>query len=208
MKNLTKTLFAFGITYAITATSLFAQIYTFDEYGNSTSTPGTPPMSPGILQPDPSGGLPGPVLVFQLPIPVVTGDVVLLEQGTSASGQYSDVVRFWDPTGVNLTDVIFYSDTDETTLLPADTGLPAQLIGNPVFIPEVGPEGNNGAVWTPPAGAPGSSLAGIALTYNIVSDGVVPEPGPLALLMGGLGILIGINRFGQKGLSPKASLNR
>jgi len=203
MKRLTKTLFAFGFAYAITATSLFAQIYTFDEYGNSTG----PGISPGLLQADPSGGLAVPVLVYNVPIPLVTGDLVLIEAGQPANAQYSDVVRFWDPTGGNLSQIIFYSDQDETTLAPADTGLPSigNLI-NPVFINEVGPEGNNGAVWSPPAGAPGSSLPGVAVQYNIISDGVVPEPSSLALLMGGLGVLIGINRFRQKGLPRKGQL--
>jgi hypothetical protein len=111
MKRLTKTLFAFGFTYAITATSLFGQIYTFDEFGNSSGPTTAPPISPGVLQPDPSGalGLPVPVLVYNLALPVVSGDVVLVEPGNASTGQqYSDVIRFWNPTGINLTQIIFY----------------------------------------------------------------------------------------------------
>jgi hypothetical protein len=70
----------------------------------------------------------------------------------------------------------------------ADTGLPPQLF-NPVFIPEVGPEGNNGAVYTPAPGAPGS-IAGAVVTYNIISDSRIPEPGALALTILGAGSLL------------------
>jgi hypothetical protein len=193
MKPSTKTLLVLGCAYAITTTSLLAQIYTFDEFGNSSGPSTAPPISPGVLQPDPSGGLLVPVLVYNLAFPVVTGDVVLLESGTSANAQYSDVIRFWNPTGINLTQVIFYSDnsTTEPGDVPpdvglADTGLPSLLI-NPVFINEVGPEGNNGAIYTPAPGAPGS-FAGAVITYNIISDSPVPEPNSLALAILGAGL--------------------
>ena len=56
MKPSTKTLFALGCAYAITTASSFAQlVYTFDEFGNSSGPSSAPPISPGILQPDPSG---------------------------------------------------------------------------------------------------------------------------------------------------------
>ncbi len=186
MKPSTKTLFALGCAYAITTASLFAQIYTFDEFGNSTG----PGITPGVLQPDPSGGVvPAPVLVYTLPFAAITGDVVLLEPGSPANGQFSDVVRFWNPTGVNATQVIFYSDfsTTDPADSPADTGLPVNLI-NPVFINEVGPEGNNGALYTPPAGGPGSLPGAVGLQYNIISD--VPEPDTLALTILSTGLLL------------------
>ncbi|HXR46877.1 MAG TPA: PEP-CTERM sorting domain-containing protein, partial [Candidatus Limnocylindrales bacterium] len=71
---------------------------------------------------------------------------------------------------------------------PADTGLPSQLI-SPVFIPELGPEGNNGAIYTPPAGGPGS-FPGALIQYNIISDSPIPEPGTLALAASGGGLLL------------------
>ena len=194
MKPSTKTLLALGCAYAMTASSLSAQlVYTFDEYGNSSGPSSGPPISPGVLQPDPSGalGLPVPVLVYTVPLPLVSGDVVLTEPGNpSTENVYSDVVRFWNPTGVNLTQIIFYSDFSaaDPPDAPADTGLPQQLI-NPIIIPEVGPEGNNGAIYTPPAGGPGS-LPGALITYNIISDGVVPEPGTMALAGLGGGLLL------------------
>jgi PEP-CTERM motif len=190
MKPSTKTLFALGCAYTMAAASSLAQIYTFDEFGNSTTAPSTaPPMSPGILQADPSGGLTVPVLVYTLPLLLVTGDVVLIEPGNSTGGQYSDVVRFWDPTGANLTQIIFYSDFSATDPAdaPADTGLPVNLI-NPVFINEVGPEGNNGASYIPPAGEPGYTVEGLALQYNIISD--VPEPSAITLASLGGGLLL------------------
>jgi hypothetical protein len=199
MKTSMKTLFALGCAYVITTASSFAQlVYTFDEFGNSSGPSSAPPISPGILQPDPSGalGLPVPVLVYNLAVPVVPGDVVLTEPGNPATGgQNSDVIRFWNPTGINATQIIFYSDnsTTEPGDVPpdvglADTGLPPQLF-NPVFIPEVGPEGNNGAVYTPAPGAPGS-IAGAVVTYNIISDSPIPEPGALALTILGAGSLL------------------
>jgi hypothetical protein len=186
MKASIKTLFVLGCAYAATATSLFAQIYTFDEFGKSSG----PGITPGILQPDPSGGVvPAPVLVYTLPFAAITGDVVLIEPGSPANGQFSDVIRFWNPTGVNSTQVIFYSDfsTTDPADAPADTGLPVNLI-NPVFINEVGPEGNNGALYTPPPGGPGSIPGAVGLQYNIISD--VPEPNTLALASGGAGLLL------------------
>ena len=197
MKRSTPTLLALACACAITPTSLFAQIiYTFDEYGTSSSSSSAPPMSPGIMLPDPSGGLTVPVLVYTVPLPLVTGDVVMTEPGNPAGGPNSDVVRFWNPTGINQTQIIFYSDFSPTDPpdAPADTGLPGQLI-NPIIIQEVGPEGNNGAVYTPPAAGPGA-FPGALIQYNIISDGVVPEPGTMALagLGGALMLLVSRRR--------------
>ncbi|MGD0745003.1 MAG: PEP-CTERM sorting domain-containing protein [Verrucomicrobiota bacterium] len=197
MKRLTKTLLALGCAYAITATSLFAQaipIFTFDEFGNGTYN-GTP--LPSALSPDPSGGITtSPVLVYSLPFAAVNGDVLLTE-GASPTNGLSDIVRFWTVAGANLqTYAIFYSDVSRTDPAdsPADVGLPTQFI-NPVVIPEIGPEGTNGATYFAGPGMPGSDATGVQpqIQYNIISD--VPEPGTVALLMGGLGILVGINRF-------------
>jgi hypothetical protein len=200
MKPSIKILSVLGCAYAMTTASLFAQLYTFDEFGNSSSPSTLPPMSPGVLQPDPSGGLTVPVLVYTLPLPLVTGDVVLTEPGNpSTGGQNSDVVRFWNPTGINLTQIIFYSDASaaDPADSPADTGLPQQLI-NPIFINEIGPEGNNGALYTPPAGAPGA-FPGALIQYNIISD--VPEPGALALVaMGGGLSLVLRKKLGPAGI--------
>jgi hypothetical protein len=188
MKSSTKILSLLGCAYAITTASSFAQVYTFDEFGNSSG----PGISPGAMQLDPSGGLPIPVMVYNLAFPVVMGDVVLTEPGQPTTGPYSDVIRFWNPTGNGPSQIIFYSDVSsaDPADAPADTGLPQQLIiapTNPVFINEVGPEGNNGAVYIP-GGLQGTIPGAVGLQYNIISD--VPEPSAVALTIVGAGLLV------------------
>jgi hypothetical protein len=184
MKPSTKILSALSCACALTASSAFAQIYTIDEFGNSSG----PNITPGVMQLDPSGGLTIPVLVYNLPFPVITGDVVLSEPG-QPTGTFSDIVRFWDPTGAGPSQIIFYSDVSaaDPADAPADTGLPPQL-SNRVIINEVGPEGNNGAIYVPPAGGPGSIPGAVGLQYNIISD--VPEPSTVALVIEGVGLLL------------------
>ena len=188
MKTSTNILSVLGCAYAITTASSFAQVYTFDEFGNSSG----PGISPGAMQLDPSGGLPIPVMVYNLAFPVVMGDVVLTEPGQPTTGPYSDVIRFWNPTGNGPSQIIFYSDVSsaDPADAPADTGLPQQLIiapTNPVFINEVGPEGNNGAVYIP-GGLQGTIPGAVGLQYNIISD--VPEPSAVALTIVGAGLLV------------------
>ena len=186
MKSSIKILLAMSCAYVITATSSSAQIYTFDEFGNSSGTG----ISPGNLQPDPSGGLAANVLVYNLAFSVIPGDVILREPGTPTGTGESDLVRFWNPTGGGPSQIIFYSDFSATDPAdsPADTGLPSTGMPLSIGIPEVGPEGNNGAVYTPTPNQPGFILS-TALppaTYNIISD--VPEPGTLAMLVLGSGL--------------------
>lgn len=196
MKTSIKILFTLTCAYAITATSSFAQLYTFDEFGNSSGLG----ISPGILQPDPSGaiGLPVPVLVYNLPFSVIPGDVVMTEPGSPAGSQQdSDIVRFLNPTGGGPSQIIFYSDFSATDPAdsPADTGMPPGSMPLVVTIPEVGPEGNNGAVYTPTPNQPGFILSTSLppATYNIISD--VPEPGALALtILGGGTLLLTLKR--------------
>jgi hypothetical protein len=188
MKSIFKMLTAIGCTHVITAVALYGQIFTFDEFGNSSG----PGITPGVLQPDPSGGLPAstPVLVYNLIFPVTSGDLWL----TNGTEGLSDVVRFWNPNPASggPSQIIFYSDVSTTDPAdsPADTGFPQNSL--PILsITEVGPEGNNGATYTPAAVIdPGYNLTGVAVTYNIISD--VPEPSTLALaaLAGGLSVFL------------------
>jgi hypothetical protein len=197
MKKLTKAAIVFGFTLAVASSTSFAQFtFTIDEFGGPlTSLPST-------IGPDPSGGVAGPVLIYTLPFAVVPGDVILSEPGLPPTPD-SDVIRFWNPTGINQTEVIFYSDfsTTDPADAPADVGLPTQFF-NPIRITEVGPEGNNGAIYNALPGMPGSTSAPVQ--YNIISD--VPEPGTGALLLSGVGLLFGIRRFRRKGLFLDSSL--
>lgn len=178
---------------AASATSVFGVpgvLFTFDENGNG-NLDGQPVR--GQMAPDPSGGLAANVLIYQLPFLAMPGDVGLLEPGQSSSAP-SDLVRFFNPAGANFSFVIFYSDispTDPPDAL-ADTGLPVSP--NAILINELGPEGNNGAVWIPLPGQPGADPTGAQITYNIISD--VPEPGSMLLagLSGGLLLLMKVRR--------------
>ena len=192
MKKLTKVAIVFGFTLAVASSTSFAQsTFTIDEFGvagGSNSIPFT-------IGPDPSGGITtSPVLIYTLPFAVTPGDVILTEPG-QPNGPNSDIVRFWNPTGISQSEIIFYSDFSATDPAdsPADVGLPTQLQPIVITIPEVGPEGNNGALYIASPGMPGSTSAPIQ--YNIISDTPVPEPGTGALLLSGVGLLFGIRRF-------------
>jgi len=127
---------------------------------------------PSSLRSDPGpGGLAG-VLTYSLGGSfggMITGDVLMTD-----AGLVLDVVRFnLDPIlGPTL---VFYSDNVDGFDSRADTpSPPGALYANRITIPELGLEGNNGAVYTPLAGQPGS-VPGMAVTYNLISD----VPGPI-----------------------------
>jgi hypothetical protein len=189
MKRLNKILFAASLAYSITALTSFAQILTFDENGHGNFNGATLPFSVG---PDPSGGLPVNVLIYTLPFVVTPGDVGLLENpvGSGTNLVLSDIVRFYTPTTANTSEIIFYSDFEiaEPDHDIADTGLPQSP--NTILIQEIGPENNNGAVWNPVPGQPGSLPTGATISYNIISD--VPEPGTLTLATLGGGLLLAV----------------
>jgi hypothetical protein len=126
-------------------------------------------------------------------IPILNGELVMTESVSSPSPiinplltTLSDVVRFNTPGPSTLT---FYSDTTPPVDSIADTGFPP-LSSPVVSFPEVGPEGNNGLIYTPMIGQPGFSLdPAFAITYDLVSDGTVPLPAALPLFATGLGAL-------------------
>lgn len=203
MKHSTKTLLVISCALALSATRLLAQsapTFTFDEYGNITGPAGFS-LTPGTLKPDPSGGIsPQPVLVYTLPFAVITGDVLFTNAEPPGQSVESDLVRFWDPTGGNVSQMIVYSDVsaNDPADAPADTGLPANFQGNFWVTAEIGPEGNNGGTWTPLPGEAG--YAGSALTYDLISDGSVPEPGTMTLAaLGGMILLIKLKRWQNAG---------
>ena len=202
MKQSTRALTASVLTLAASATTLFGQggpLVTIDENGNGDIN-GTP--LPWAVAPDPTGGVTtSPVLIYTLPFPVTPGDVGLIEVN-DPTRPLSDILRFVNVAGTTQSELIFYSDfsaSDPPDAL-ADTGLPNSP--NAILIPEIGPEGNNGALWNPSPGLPGSNSAGAA--YNIISD--VPEPGTASLLLSGFGFLLAIRRFRRMDGSADSNL--
>jgi hypothetical protein len=198
MKRVLSTLAVCASVLAASVASSFAQtnriVVSFDENGNGSF--GSTAFSGGLLPADPSGGIAGPVLAYTLPILVTSGDLALTEPN-QPTGTFSDLVRFFNAPGAFQTVILFYSDfsaVDPPTDL-ADTGLPQSP--NAFVIPEVGPENNNGALWTPSLGQPGFDLNNQAGTYNIMSD-VVPEPAPSLLLLGGVTLLGWLGRLRRK----------
>jgi hypothetical protein len=160
-------------------------VITVDENGNGSLT--FPQLDPPLLShigPDPGPGGLDSVLIYTLPFAGYQGDVHLTDDGV-----LGDVIRFnGDGT------LIFYSDNTDGVDALADTPTPPQgAYTNLVTIPEVGPDGDNGAWYTPEEGQPGgigevvTVGQGVGVTYHFISDTpAVPEPGSLALLMTGM----------------------
>ena len=140
---------------------------TVDENGNG-GLPSSRRNDPG------PGGLAG-VLTYSLGGSfggMIPGDVLMTDVGVLL-----DVVRFNRDPNLGPT-LVFYSDNVPVSDSLADTfGPPGLFYANSISIPELGLEGNNGAVYTPLAGQPGS-IPGMAVTYNLTSDGVA-VPGPI-----------------------------
>jgi hypothetical protein len=136
-----------------------------------------------LLDPGP-GGLANAVTFNLLNPPgLVAGDVLLSEV---PGGPFSDVIRF--NAQQNGGSLVFYSDNTGGADALADIGFPNALYTNLLTVVEVGPEGNNGIVYTPTVGQPGFVVfAAAPVTYIIHSDvAVVPEPATLAMLAIGL----------------------
>ena len=164
-------------------------IFTFDENGNGVGVNTAGPFTIGIhgtLQADPGPGGLASVLTYSLQNPpsLVAGDL-LFQDGIG--GPILDVVRF-NPAGTGsagyAASLLFYSDnTDGFDSLGDTPSPPSALYANVVTLQEIGPEGNNGVTYTPTAGQPGF-IAGFTVTYNLRSDGTIPEPASVSLLGG------------------------
>ena len=175
-----------SILAAAPAWSAAVGTLTVDENGNGLyCVNGTCVPKPGFTGTDPTGGVTGNVLMYNLPAAILTpGDVVMLESvgvGADVSAVESDVLRFYQPaSGPGI--LIFYSDQDDPVLSLADTGLPTTLLSNVTLISEVGPEGDNGATYSP--SGPEVGRLDAATNYVFISDS--PEPSTVVLTASGL----------------------
>jgi hypothetical protein len=202
MKPTCKAIIPLSFILAVSAGTLFAQPYSFDENGNGIQLMALHPMPmPFTVAPDPTGGInTAPVLIYSLGAPVVSGDVALMEPDGST---ISDLLRFFTPAGSVNSDVIFYSQVDDTL---AGVGIPYSA--NPVRISEVSPD----TFWFPGGNQPGATTLGAlpvwtSFRYDITT--AVPEPSSSALLLVSTGVWLtawSSRRNGssvRKGLGPK-----
>ena len=187
---------------AVSAGTLFAQPYNFDENGNGIQFIALNPAPMTFeVAPDPTGGInTAPVLIYSLGAPVFSGDVALMEPDGST---ISDLLRFFTPAGSANSDVIFYSQVGNTL---AGVGIPYSA--NPVRISEVSPD----TFWSPGGNQPGATTLGALpvwtfFRYDITTT--VPEPSSSALLLVSIGFLLtawSSRRNGfpvRKGVGPK-----
>jgi hypothetical protein len=156
------------------------------------------PLNYFIGQDPGPGGLPN-ALIYSFSLPgqqdaIGLGDVYLregVEQG------WSDLIRFY-PVSTSLNYLVFYSDSGPGDTELADVGFPTAFYEYNVTIPELGPEGDNGAYYTPLLGQPPDpgAIYGYDVTYHFISD--VPAPPAVWLLGSGLLGLAGLRRRFKK----------
>ena len=177
-------------------------IASFDENGNNfavDTVTGFTLSAPFDLRADTTGpgGL-SSALTYRFGVNpgTVSGDVLIQENGIT-----SDVLRFnqvvLNPATPDITVswLVFYSDKSDGADSLADTGLPTAFYSNNVTILEIGPEGDNGAFYTPTAGQPGFNASLQTQHIHFISDAPVPEPASWALMLGGVTALAAMRRF-------------
>jgi len=180
------------------AQAVFSVTITVDEHchGTETFSDGSSNHLDCSMQPDPTNAnLPALTYTFHTES-ITTGDLNVGE----GPQVLSDVIRFEFDRSNSLVSLVFYSgllDSKGEGDAQADTGLP--LLGGLTFAfcPEVGAEGNNFCTYTPGPDQPGFESPEVKVTYVLISDSAIPEPGSLALLAIGVGVL-GLGRRRQK----------
>jgi hypothetical protein len=203
MKQSYKSKIASSFILVVSASTLFAQPYIFDENGNGIQYVAYNPYPLSFeVVPDPTGGITtSPVLIYSLGAPVVPGDVALMEPDGST---VADLLRFFTPAGANTGDVIFYSRVNGTL---AGVGIPYSA--NPVEISE----GSPATVWNPGIDQPGQTTwtalpVWTFFRYTIITE--VPEPSLTPLLFVGAGVWLKVWYSLRKGCSvqkgPVASI--
>jgi hypothetical protein len=182
-----------------------------DENGNGqfTNSNGFMAPLPFAIIPDPGpGGLPA-TLTYDLlnPPGLTSGDVLLLSNEPGLGLAVLDIIRFNanEPTPSGMGALVFYSDNTDGFDSLADTPTPPQaLYPNNIIIPEVGPEGANGATYTPTAGQPGFVAgAGGPVTYVITSDSPATTPEPSSIYLLG-GTMLGLLGYGVRRWKSRA----
>ena len=153
-----------------------------DEYGHLL-TNGVATF-PGVVGPEPLSGL--STLYFPAaPIFPSPGDIVLREPGGT---NVSDVLRFSTDGFLHFFSDPGINEPPEPGVL-ADGPLPPQLIPGALFFTETGPEGGpNGFTYIAfPIDIGGDPAYPGGITYDFISDGMIPEPNALMLsALGGL----------------------
>jgi len=148
MKASCEAVIVLSFVLVVSATTLFAQPYSFDENGNGIQYIAHNPYPLSFkVAPDPSGGITSsPVLIYFLHAPVVAGDVALREPGQSS---ISKLLRFFNPVPGSDTELIFYSQADGSL---AGVGLPYSA--NPILTNEVDLQ----TTWQPRVNQPGATI--------------------------------------------------
>jgi hypothetical protein len=169
-------------------------VITIDENGHGSAVingAAAVPLTFALLADPGPGGL-SSVLTYTLPLglTLVPGDLALTD--ADFNNLPGDIIRFNQTFGeVPIPGTIsFYSDNVGGADDLADTISPPQSFYTNFFsIAEVGPEGNNGAFYTPTANQPGF-ITGFAATYHFISDAPgVPEPSTWAMMLAGFGAI-------------------
>jgi hypothetical protein len=162
---------------------------------------GFKPVTCSIL-PDPMNGN-VKVPTFTLPERVIAGDLLVVD----SNGSVGDLVRFPDlGDGTGTANVmLYYSDNADGKDSQSDVGIPLKkqpIIGT---VLEDGPEGKNRFIFT-------AGTLPFANIYRGVSDGSIPEPPSVVLLLTSslaLALLGGARRLVRtRAVSPTAVVSR